>query len=106
MKMEVLTYIVELIPTVGFPIACVIAMAAFIFYVYKRQAEENKANIQSIQSTSKEREDKLYIEIKENREINAKAIETIAKYSEKLDVIQNDVNEIKTDITIITERLN
>ena len=36
MKMEVLTYIVELIPTVGFPIACVIAMAAFIFYVYKR----------------------------------------------------------------------
>lgn len=51
-------------------------------------------------------EDKLYIEIKENREINVKAIETIAKYSEKLDVIQNDVNEIKTDITIITERLN
>ena len=43
--MEVLTYIVELIPTVGFPIACVIAMAAFIFYVYKRQEEENKANI-------------------------------------------------------------
>ena len=54
----------------------------------------------------KKMEDKLYIEIKENREINVKAIETIAKYSEKLDVIQNDVNEIKTDITIITERLN
>ena len=29
--MEILTYIVELIPTVGFPIACVIAMAAFIY---------------------------------------------------------------------------
>lgn len=103
--MEVLTYIVELIPTVGFPIVCVIAMGCFIFYVYKRQAEENKANIQLIQSTSKEREDKLYNEIKENREINAKAIETIAKYAEKLDIIQSDVNEIKTDITILTERI-
>lgn len=92
MKMEVLTYIVELIPTVGFPIACVIAMAAFIFYVYKR-----------MEVNTKEREDILYNEIKENREINKKAIDTIAHYAEKLDVIQNDVNDIKTDITVITK---
>lgn len=92
MKMEVLTYIVELIPTVGFPIACVIAMAAFIFYVYKR-----------MEVNTKEREDILYKEIKENREINKKAIDTIAHYAEKLDVIQNDVNDIKTDITVITK---
>ena len=90
--MEVLTYIVELIPTVGFPIACVIAMAAFIFYVYKR-----------MEVNTKEREDILYKEIKENREINKKAIDTIAHYAEKLDVIQNDVNDIKTDITVITK---
>ena len=87
--MEVLTYIVELIPTVGFPIACVIAMAAFIFYVYKR-----------MEVNTKEREDILYNEIKENREINKKAIDTIAHYAEKLDVIQNDVNDIKSDINI------
>lgn len=92
MKMEVLTYIAELIPTVGFPIACVIAMAAFIFYVYKR-----------MEVNTKEREDILYKEIKENREINKKAIDTIARYAEKLDVIQNDVNDIKTDITVITK---
>lgn len=92
MKMEVLTYIVELIPTVGFPIACVIGMAAFIFYVYKR-----------MEVNTKEREDILYKEIKENREINKKAIDTIAHYAEKLDVIQNDVNDIKTDITVITK---
>ena len=92
MKMEVLTYIVELIPTLGFPIACVIVMAAFIFYVYKR-----------MEVNTKEREDILYNEIKENREINKKAIDTIAHYAEKLDVIQNDVNDIKTDITVITK---
>ena len=92
MKMEVLTYMVELIPTVGFPIACVIAMAAFIFYVYKR-----------MEVNTKEREDILYNEIKENREINKKSIDTIAHYAEKLDVIQNDVNDIKTDITVITK---
>lgn len=92
MKMEALTYIAELIPTVGFPIACVIAMAAFIFYVYKR-----------MEVNTKEREDILYKEIKENREINKKAVDTIAHYAEKLDVIQNDVDDIKTDITIITK---
>ena len=35
------------------------------------------------------------------REVNAKAIETIAHYAEKLDSIQSDINEIKTDITVI-----
>ena len=47
------------------------------------------------------REDKLFVEIKENRKINSKAIETIAHYAEKLDVIQNDINDIKHDLTII-----
>ena len=43
---------------------------------------------------------------KENREVNAKAIKTIAKYSEKLGSIQSDINEIKTDITIINEKIS
>jgi uncharacterized membrane protein len=51
-----------------------------------------------------EREDKLYEEIKSNREINAQAVATIAKYAESLDVIQRDVNEIKTELTIIASK--
>ena len=47
------------------------------------------------------REDKLFVEIKENRKINSKAIETIAHYAGKLDVIQNDINDIKHDLTVI-----
>ena len=41
------------------------------------------------------------IEIRENRNVNEKAIETIARYSEKLDSIQADVKEIKQDMSLI-----
>ena len=43
-------------------------------------------------------------DIKATREINATAIETIAHYSEKLEVIQTDINEIKTEITILATK--
>lgn len=69
--MEIMTALVELIPTLGFPIVCVIAMGAFIFYIYKQTTKENAANMEKVQERCKEREEKLYQEIKENREINA-----------------------------------
>lgn len=94
----------ELITSVGFPIACVVALAYFCFYMVKKTNETNKYNMENLQQRCLARETKLYDEIKENREINAKAIETIARYAEKLDVIQNDVNEIKTDITILMNK--
>lgn len=78
--------IVELISTLGFPIACVIAMGLFILKIYKK---------------SEDREDKLLIEIEENRKINAEAIATIGKYASSIDAIEHDISEIKTDITIL-----
>ena len=60
--------------------------------------------MEQVQARWKEREEKLYEEIKENRAVNAKAIETIAHYAEKLDSIQDDVSEIKTDITILMSK--
>lgn len=97
--------ITDLISNFGFPIACVIVLGLFAFYMVKKTNEDNAKNMEQVQVRCKEREDKLYNEIKENRQVNAKAIETIAKYAEKLDIIQHDVNDIKTDITIIAERL-
>lgn len=85
--MEILATLIELIPTVGFPIVCVIALGAFVFYIYKQTTKENAENMEKVQTRCKEREEKLYDEIKENREINAKAIATIAQYAEKLEVI-------------------
>lgn len=91
----------DLISNFGFPIAVVIALGFFTFYLVKKTTEDSAKNMETVQAKCKEREEKLYAEIKANREINGKAIETIAKYAEKLDVIQNDIKEIKTDITVI-----
>lgn len=89
--MEVLAFLVELIPTLGFPIVCVVAMGFFIWKIYK--ASEN-------------REAKLMEELTENRKINEQAIQTIAKYAENLESIKNDITEIKTDITVINTKIS
>lgn len=93
--------ITSLITTLGFPIVCVIGLGWFIYKIYTDQQKASEANMEKVQARCKEREEKLYHELAENRAINEKAIDTIAHYVEKLDVIQNDIHEIKTDITII-----
>ena len=102
---------IEVISTLGFPIACVLAMGVFIFRIYtdmRTEKEtfraENKANMEAVQARCKEREEKLYEEIKANREVNAQAVATIGRYAEKLDVIQQDIHDIKNDITVLMTR--
>lgn len=80
-------FLTELIGTLGLPIALVVAMAFFIWNLYK---------------DSKAREDKLMTTITEARLVNDKAIETLAIYAERLGVIEEDVREIKEDINFIT----
>lgn len=89
--MEILSFLMEAIPALGFPIVCVIAMGIFIYKIYK---------------ASEKREEDLKIEIKETRKINAQAIATISKYAESLDAIKTDINDIKTDLTVITSKIN
>lgn len=96
-----LTMFLEMAGSFGFPIACVVAMGAFIFHIYKTTTRENAANMAAVQARCKEREEKLYQEIAKNREVNEKAIETIAQYAERLETIQADIKDIKTDITVI-----
>lgn len=98
--MEIAT-IIELVSGVGFPIAACVGMGFFIWHMVKRTSETNAANMEKLQNRCIDRENKLYDEIKECREINGRAIETIAHYAEKLDTIQQDVREIKNDITQI-----
>lgn len=82
--------LIELIPTLGFPIACVIALGFFVWKVYN----------QSIA-----REDKLMAEITENRLVNEKAIETIAQFAERFTHIESDVESIKNDIVVIKDKI-
>lgn len=96
-----LTTFLELLANFGFPIACVVAMGAFIYHIYQTTTKENAANMAAVQARCKEREEILYSEIAQNRAVNEKAIETIAQYAERLETIQTDIKEIKTDITVI-----
>ena len=83
--------ITNLISALGFPVACVVAMGFFIWMIYKQSVA---------------REDKLYTELAASRIVNEKAIDTIAHYAEKLGVIKQDVSDIKTDVTILTEKIS
>jgi hypothetical protein len=74
---------VNLISQFGFPIVAVLAMGAFIWVIYKR---------------SEVREDKLAEELSKSQDINAKAIETLAVYNERLGNIETDVKAIKDNI--------
>lgn len=63
----------ELITSLGFPIALVVAMGFFIWQIYKQSVKREETLIA----------------------VNEKAINTLALYAEKLEVIQNDVSTIK-----------
>lgn len=81
----------ELIGTIGFPIACVLALGIFVYKLWQQSVEREKT---------------LMTEIAENRLVNEKAIETIAHYADRLDAIQADIGEIKNDIVIITTKID
>lgn len=85
-----LTLFVDAIANVGLPVALVIALGWFIFKIYK-----------DTQASSAAREEKLYKEIEKNQEINSRALETLNLYAVRLGVIEEDIKEIKTDISHI-----
>lgn len=82
--------ILELISNLGFPIACVVFLGFFVWTIYKQSVA---------------REDRLMNEIAENRAVNEKAIDTIAKYAERLSHIEDSITEIKTDVIVIKDKI-
>lgn len=82
--------ITELIASLGFPIALVIAMGFFIYKLWQQSVT---------------REEKLMAEITENRIVNEKAVETIAQFAERFTKIEDDVSTIKSDVVSIKEKI-
>ena len=80
----------NLIASVGFPVACVIALGVFIMKIY---------------DTNCEREERLEAQLKENRDIIARSIEILALYADRLNGIEDDVTDIKNNIVIIKEKM-
>lgn len=90
--------IAEIISTLGFPIATAIVLAYFIYKMIHLNAERTERILTILQDSSNSREERLMKELADCRQVNEKAIETIACYAEKLETIQKDVSEIKTNI--------
>ena len=80
---------VELIGTLGFPIALVVVLCWFILKIYKK---------------SESREDALRSQIVESQRVNAEAIHTITLYAERLNVIENDLKDVKTDVNLLLRK--
>lgn len=100
MQME-FTTVIDAISNVGFPITLAVVFGYLVWRLGKKINDTAEKNMAELQKQSKEREEKLYKELSSCHQINDKAIETIAHYAEKLDTIQNDVKEIKNDVTYL-----
>lgn len=83
--------LIEIIGTLGFPIACVLALGFFVYKIWQQSVV---------------REEKLMAEITENRLVNKQAIETISKYAERLTHIEESITDIKNDVVLIKEKIN
>ena len=88
--METATFFGELISSVGLPIALIIAMGLFIYKLWQESVK---------------REGKLYDELAACRAVNEKAIETISRYADKLDTMEQDIKVIKEDVLLLTDRM-
>ena len=86
------------ITQVGFPIVMVIGLCWFVYHIYQNTTKENAANMEAVQARCAAREDKLYSYLEKAQEINGQAIATLARYDEKLDLIQEDLEIIKEKV--------
>lgn len=100
-----MTELINLIPSLGFPIVCVIALGWFAVYMVRHMAETNAKNMADVQGRCKEREDKLYNELAESRKINSKFADIIAKYGNSIEEVKKDVSSMKEDIIEIKAKL-
>lgn len=109
--MEFLAFLVEIFPTVGFPVICCGFLGWFIYKIYTNMekdkdelAQQNAENMKQVQQRCQEREDKLYNFMITQQGINDGFRQIIEKYQVKLDGISEDVAIIKTDIEVLKNR--
>ena len=100
------SYILELIGSVGFPIAVCLVLGWFVWTIYKDQKASNAKLMDEMQTRCAAREERLNEQITKSQEVNAQAIATIALYSERLGIVEQDVKEIKQDVNVIVNKLN
>jgi hypothetical protein len=85
---------VNLITNVGFPIACVLALS---YFIYKSWNDLN--------TKYTEREDKLYTMLSNAQTSIDAALETNGKFLAQLEVMQENLSDISTDVDDIKDYL-
>ena len=83
-----------LITNLGFPIACVIALGFFVWKIWTNSEARNE-----------KREEKLYEVIKNAQLQNEKLSETKAQFVAVLNTYKSDLENIRTDVAEIKERI-
>lgn len=89
-----ITVIEHLITALGFPIVCVIGLAFFIWKIWQNSNTQNE-----------KREEKLYVIIDKAQEQNERLNQTNAEFVAVLDSYKKDIQEIKTDVIDIKNRI-
>ena len=86
--------VTQIITQLGFPIACVVAMAFAMWKIYVRSENQNET-----------REDKLYDVISKAQVQNKELSDTNSKFVTILKNYESDLDGIKTDVTDIKNKL-
>lgn len=101
-----MTDVVQIIQTLGFPIACVVALAVFLYKIITRDKDEaagREARLIDVNEKISNSLQKVADTIKEQNHINSELSETNRMLVDK---IEGKLDSIDTDIQQVLERLN
>ena len=83
-----------LITSLGFPIACVVALGWFIYKAFEKFTAQ-----------AEKREEKLYAVIAQAQETNERLTQTNAEFVSVLNTYKSDLDDIKADVSEIKENM-
>lgn len=86
--------IVNIISSVGFPIACAMGLGIFIYKAYEKISEMNQLREQKLYDMLYQTQEQL----KKATEINASFVEVLSDFRNDITKIQDDIQEIKHEI--------
>lgn len=101
-----MTDVVQIIQTLGFPIACVVALALFLYKIITRDKDEaagREARLIDVNEKISNSLQKVADTIEEQNHINSELSETNRMLVDK---IEGKLDQIDTDIQQVLERLN
>ena len=82
----------SLIAEVGFPIVAVIAMAYFIFTVYKNTIAQHEKQLEQVMTNCQAREDKLFEQIDKFGDTLNSFNTTLIKIDARLEAVEHSLN--------------